>query len=90
MGNEDTIQVLQGLVKKNDPNCIFLMDTKCIRNKIEKKIGYLGFHKFDIVEPIALAEGLVLMWKKDMKLRVVWSTHEIIYGKVTNCAGLDR
>jgi exonuclease III len=51
------------MVKDKRPNIVFLMETKCRKEKMERIRVKLGFAGVFVVEPVGLSGGLALIWK---------------------------
>ncbi|XVF37227.1 hypothetical protein REPUB_Repub19eG0128300 [Reevesia pubescens] len=64
-GSTLTIQVLKELVRLNDPDFVFLMETKNKVEKVERLRKKLKIEYGIAVEPKGLGDGLALWWKKE-------------------------
>lgn len=60
------------MVKKYEPKCLFLMETKSDRRKMEKVYRRLNFQNWFIVEARGLAGGLALLWTDDIDIECLW------------------
>lgn len=61
------IPFLAWLVRKFNPQIMFLMDTKSNANLINKLALYLGFANVASVDTDNYAGGLILSWMNDVK-----------------------
>jgi hypothetical protein len=52
------------MTKEKRPNILFLMKTKCRKNKMELVRVKLGFEGLFAVDPIGRSGGLALLWKE--------------------------
>ena len=67
--NSRTVQELRKLVKQEDPDLIFLMETKVETKQIDwLKMG-LGMYGC-AVDCVGLSGGLALLWKKDRDVTI--------------------
>ncbi|CAL5434261.1 unnamed protein product [Camellia sinensis] len=65
LGNPRTVQGLQLLLKYEDPNVVFLMETKCNKARMERLRCKFGFSSGFFVDRDGLGVGLALIWKGD-------------------------
>ncbi|XP_062152034.1 uncharacterized protein LOC133860439 [Alnus glutinosa] len=70
LGNPRTVRVLHHLVKEKKPNVVFLIETLCRGNTMEKIICKLGFEGLFVVNPIGRSGGLALLWKENLFLEI--------------------
>lgn len=57
LGNAGTVQYLTSLIKRVKPTCVFLSETKCHLNNIERFKRKLGFSHIVYMEPQGKAEA---------------------------------
>ena len=78
IGGASTARSLKALVRGKSPNVLFLAESKVKSPRLEKlKVG-MGFSKFFGVDSVGKASGLVLFWKKGVKVEVVFSNSNVI------------
>ena len=65
------VNYLKCLVRKTQPDCYFLMETKGKSKAMEKICRKLGYFNFEIVEANGLAGDLIMMWKSDLAMKVI-------------------
>ncbi|XP_042972839.1 uncharacterized protein LOC122304645 [Carya illinoinensis] len=70
LGNPRTIRELHHLVKTKVPNFVFLMETKCRRNKVEKIRNQIGFHQSYVVDNRGLSGDLAFLWKDGLEVEL--------------------
>lgn len=63
-GNPRAIRNLYRLVKDKKPAILFLMETKCSKNKMETVRIRMGFEGLFVVEAKGHSGGLALLWKE--------------------------
>jgi exonuclease III len=63
LGNPWTVQDLCLMVKEKKPDILFLMETKCRKERMEGIRVKLNFQGLFVVEPVGLSGGLALLWK---------------------------
>ncbi|XP_059429221.1 uncharacterized protein LOC132163036 [Corylus avellana] len=63
LGNPQAVRDLCQLTKEKKPIILFLMETKCRKNKMEVVRVKLGFEGMFVVDPIGRSGGLALLWK---------------------------
>ena len=56
--------------KGEKPDILFLMETKCRKEKLESIRVRLGFFGMFVVEPVGRSGGLVLFWKDVHELKI--------------------
>ena len=78
LGNPCTVLSLCWLVKSQDPQVLFLMETKLGKKKMEGVRLKLGFQNAFVVPSIGRSGGLALLWKGEVSLEVKnFTTHHI-------------
>jgi exonuclease III len=70
LGNPWTVQDLCHMVKEKKPDILFLMETKCKKERLEIIRVRLGFQCLFVVEPVGLSGGLALLWRDQKLLEV--------------------
>ncbi|CAL5438392.1 unnamed protein product [Camellia sinensis] len=70
LGNPRTVQGLQLLLKYEDPNVVFLMETKCNKARMERLRCKFGFSSGFFVDRDGLGGGLALLWKGDTQFTI--------------------
>ena len=71
LGQPQTVQMLVELVKWKKPNFIFLIETLCNRNKLERLKVKLGFECLLTINPAGRSGGLALYWKSSHKVSLL-------------------
>ncbi|KAF5468931.1 hypothetical protein F2P56_013039 [Juglans regia] len=84
LGNPWTVRELHLLVKNNVPNFVFLMETKCRRNKVERIKKLLNMENSFIADCKGLSGGLAFLWKAEMDAVLESYTQHHISLKVKN------
>ena len=74
----EVVIYLKNVLRKTDPDCVFLMETKGKKEKMERLCRKLGYFEFVIVEPSGLAGGLTMMWKKELDIQCLWKSNRVI------------
>ncbi|KAG6721378.1 hypothetical protein I3842_03G109300 [Carya illinoinensis] len=64
--NSRKVCELHLLVKKKFPKVVFLLETKCRRNKVEFIHNKLNFEHSFVVDCIGRGGGIAMMWKKEL------------------------
>ncbi|XP_026459211.1 uncharacterized protein LOC113359854 [Papaver somniferum] len=77
-GNKDTRNHLRNLIHTNDPDVIFLCETKTGHKKMSSFIKPLKYPNFFIVDSIGLSGVLYLLWKDGLSLEIVSSQFNVI------------
>ena len=62
LGNPGAVRDICQLTKEKKPNILFLMETKCRRQKMEHIRVKMGFDYMFVVDPIGRSGGLALCW----------------------------
>lgn len=68
LGNPRGIRTLRELIKKEDPNVLFIQETRLIAHAMEKCKLRLGFVNCLSVSCVGYSEGLALFWKQEINL----------------------
>lgn len=84
------MQALKRLVRKHNPQGLFLMETKCGEVKIGNVCRNLGFDHWVSVDAKGTAGGLVIMWSEDLALEIIWKKDGVICGEITDDGGLGK
>lgn len=58
------------MVKENNPNILFLIETKCNKNKLENLRVKLRYGGLFIVDSVGRSGGLALFWREDVLLEI--------------------
>jgi exonuclease III len=58
------------MVREKKPDILFLMETKCRKEKMERIRVRLGFNGMFVVDPVGRSGGLVLFWKGAKNLEI--------------------
>ncbi|XP_026434310.1 uncharacterized protein LOC113331882 [Papaver somniferum] len=69
--NKFTRYHLSDLIKSNDPDLVFLAETKNQDKKMLKYIQNLGFLNYCYVNPVGASGGIFLLWKDGISLDIV-------------------
>ncbi|KAF3450405.1 hypothetical protein FNV43_RR06486 [Rhamnella rubrinervis] len=85
--NPRILRSLQRLVRNYNPACIFLMETRSNKERIEAGGQKLGFNKAEVVEAKGLAGGLAFFWKEGQNIKLEWKTERIFCMEVYNAEG---
>ncbi|XP_041000807.1 uncharacterized protein LOC121246650 [Juglans microcarpa x Juglans regia] len=72
LGNARTVCELHLLVKKKGPKIIFLLETKCMREKVEGIRNKLGFECSFVVDSIRKSGGLAMLWKVELQAELFY------------------
>lgn len=70
LGNPCTVRDLHLMVQEKKPNFVFLIETLCKREAMEKIICKLGFEGLFVVNPVGRSGGLALLWKENFFLEI--------------------
>jgi hypothetical protein len=70
IGNPQAVRDLCQLTKEKKPTILFLMKTKCHRNRMEYVRVKLGFECLFVVDSVGRSDGLALLWN-DMELEEI-------------------
>ncbi|CAL5358216.1 unnamed protein product [Camellia sinensis] len=82
LGNPRTVQGLQLLLKYEDPNVVFLMETKCNKARMERLRCKFGFSSGFFVDRDGLGVGLALIWKAPLSVNpwlVLGDFNEVLF-----------
>ena len=70
LGNRRTVRALEKVVSSEDPNFIFLMETKLVVTKMDGIKEGLNRSQGLVVLSKGWSGGLALLWKKELKVSV--------------------
>ncbi|XP_041025339.1 uncharacterized protein LOC121265718 [Juglans microcarpa x Juglans regia] len=71
LGNPLTVNVLRNLTKEKYPNLVFLVETKCRRNRMEVVRRCLQMDGCFSVDCVGFSGGTALIWKEDWSVKVI-------------------
>ena len=71
LGNPWTIQFLKELISQKKPKFLFLCETICKAEKIEKLRLAIGFEGPFAVDPLGKSGGLALLWRYEEEVRLL-------------------
>ncbi|KAJ0095316.1 hypothetical protein Patl1_15848 [Pistacia atlantica] len=78
LGNPRTVRELHHWVKTKCPDFVFLMETKCNRNKLELIRNKIGFSCSFVIESRGASRGIAMLWKDDKEVDLVsYTQHHI-------------
>lgn len=83
------IRALRALFKQHDPGVAFLMETKISDEALSHTVRNLGFFSFVSSPPVGLKGGLVLCWRPNISLAVVFVCCNIIVVRISPGLDLD-
>ncbi|XP_043717635.1 uncharacterized protein LOC122665544 [Telopea speciosissima] len=84
LGRPSTIRSLYNLLKAENPDILFIMETKSKKAAIEKIARKRNFQNFSTVDPIGTSGGLALLWKDTVTLSVLTAETNFIDAEVTS------
>ena len=87
LGHPRTVQVLINLAKQYTPDFIFLMETLCHRDKLEKLKIQLGYVGLFVVDKVGRSGGLALFWKPNFMVQLLKFGKTFIDVAVRDSAG---
>jgi exonuclease III len=70
IGSPRAVRDICLIVKENKPNILFLMETKCRKEKLEVIRVKLGFAGLFVVDSVGISGGLALFWKDGDELEI--------------------
>lgn len=77
-GTKNTRNHLKDLIRANDPDIIFLCETKSHRKKMQRLVARYNYPNILFYDPIGYYGGLCLLWKDGTDLTVVDHMFNII------------
>ena len=78
LGNHQTIHALEKVINKQDPNIVFLMETKFGLDWMFKVRDWCKYKNDFIVPSRGSSGGLALFWKKEIMLDIQTYSHSHI------------
>ncbi|VFQ59853.1 unnamed protein product [Cuscuta campestris] len=88
LGNRWTVQELVDLVSTKRPHLVFLMETKCVRKKVEYVIDKLGFDSVLAVDSSGRSGRLALFWNRESKVSLIsYSRNHVDVNVLNKCNG---
>lgn len=69
--NSLIVRALSDLSKSKNPSVIFFSKTKCSSEGICKKLHLFKDWKMEYVDVVGQSGGLVVMWKKEVDVKVI-------------------
>ena len=70
LGNQPAVQGLLDMQKAEDPDILFLSETKLDRNRMQRFKGMLNMQNLEVRDCVGKSGGLALFWKKEVKVQV--------------------
>lgn len=74
---------------KHSPHCLFLIETKSNKLRMQRVAMMLGFKHYEIVEAKGLAGSLALMWIDQLKMNTLWKNDHFICASIQD-VGLQK
>jgi hypothetical protein len=87
LGNPRTVRDLHQMVKERRPNFVFLMETMCSKQYMDRIKLRLGFDNLFVVDPVGRSGGLALLWYKEDNLEIFNHSRRHIYVVVKDMGG---
>lgn len=78
IGSAEKVRALKGLVRKHELYCLFLIETKCSTQNIEKLCKKLKYLNYFVVDALGNAGGLAFIWLDEVNIQCSWKTNHII------------
>jgi len=75
------------MVKERRPNFVFLMETVCSKQYMDRIKLRSGFDNLFVVDPVGRSGGLALLWNKDENLEILNYSCRHINAVVKDMAG---
>lgn len=82
IANKFTKQQLHNLAKSQNPDFIFLCETKIDRNRMIYIAQSLHYHNYDYIDRVGYGGGLILMWKDGISCDIFSAADNIIHAVV--------
>ncbi|XVE60909.1 hypothetical protein DITRI_Ditri05aG0164500 [Diplodiscus trichospermus] len=73
-----TVQTLKGLRKSEDPDMVFLMETKNKEKRVQGIREKMGFKEGVVVDSEGKSKGLALWWKDKVRVEVIEKDKNLI------------
>lgn len=89
LGRASAINYLRSLLKTNNPQCLFLSETKGNLLKFKSLHKKLGFDFAEIVDAKGTAGGLIFLWKQEIDVSIVWKSFDTFCCTVKNREGKE-
>lgn len=78
LGNTRIVCELHLLVKEKTPKVVFIYETKCNRERVEKVRNCLGYANSFVVDSLRKSGGLAMLWGLDTRAELCsYSRHHI-------------
>ena len=77
-GRASTVRAFKALVRTEDPDLVFIIESKSDSPKIKKLCMCMGMVDYFCVEAVGKARGLALFWKKGVEIEVIYSDKNVI------------
>lgn len=77
IGKKESCGVLKSLIKKHNPNIVFLMETKGDYWKINQVRKAIGFTHSKVVEAKGNAGGIALLWTNEVRLKCSYNNDRL-------------
>lgn len=87
MGHPDSLIYLKMVIRQKQPDCIFLMETKLDKNRMERIYHSLKFKYSVIMEAKGSAGGITLMWSEEINIQCIWKSSCLLHWIVIDKAG---
>ncbi|XP_042958050.1 uncharacterized protein LOC122293561 [Carya illinoinensis] len=71
LGNPRSVRILSKLVKEKGPLLVFLLETKCSKQRMEVVRRSLKMDGCFDVESVGMSGGIALLWKEEWEVQVV-------------------
>lgn len=82
MGSPCTIRILKDLLKSQNPNFVFLLDSLVEAKEMLDIANKLEFENSYAVSRVGIGGGLTVMWKRTVDCQVIESTNNYIHLQV--------
>ena len=76
-------RAVRALIRRHNPNCVFLMETKVSAEVMESFWRRLGFAQGVAVDAVGLAGGICLFWRTELRMVISKVTGSCISGSIT-------
>lgn len=71
LGNPHIVIVLKWLIKDRRPNLVFLIETRCNKQKIKKIRKILQFDYYLSIDDIGKSGGLAMFWNQSSNVHII-------------------
>lgn len=87
LGHPDSVLYLKSVIRQKQSDCMFLIETKVNKAKMDQKCRSLNFKNLLILEAMRIAGEIALMWIEETNIECLWKSNHLLHCIIKDSVG---